>query len=108
MLYSELTAEDRAVVDNVVNLIRSGCGEVARVFNHLRAIAQDPNAIALVQSIDAGATIPNTSGLAGADSLTRSEVVAIYTTLNNMRIAQDTDANRAAWSKAAGINALLG
>lgn len=107
-LYEELSASDQGVVDNTVNLIRAGSGELARVYNHLAAIAADTNAIALVTSIDAGATIPNTSGLAGADDMTRSEVVAIYNLMDAIRQANDTASFRSQASKAAGINALLG
>ena len=106
--YEELSASDRAIVDNTANLIRAGCGDVGKLFNRLRAIADDDNAIAIITSIDAGATIPNSSTLSGADDLTRSELVALFTELESMRSSHDTDGNRAAWSKAAGINALLG
>ena len=107
-LYSELSASDKAVVQNVVNMIRSTIGEKARGWNHVKAIADDTNAVNLVLSIDAGDTIPNTSGLAGADDLTRTEVVTLYNLINADRTTNDTAQNRAAMSKAAGINALLG
>lgn len=107
-VYADLNAEDKKIVDNTVNLIRSSAGEIARMFNHLVAIANDTNATSLVTSLDAGAVIPNTSGLAGSDELTRAEVVAIYNALNSIRTTNDTAPNRAAWSKAAGINAMLG
>lgn len=106
--YSSLNAQDKLIVDNTINLLRASAGEIARVFNHLVAIAADTNAVALVTSIDPGEVIPNTSGLAGADELTRTEVVALYNALNAIRTANDTAPNRAAWSKAAGINGMLG
>ena len=106
--YAELSAEDQAVVDNTINLIRAAAGERARAWNRQKAIADDSNAIALVTSIDAGATIPNTSGLAGADDMTRSELVAVWNTLEEDRAANDDATNRAAFSKAAGVNATMG
>ena len=106
--YASLSDSDKAVVQNTVQLIRGLTGSVARQFNAQIAIAADSNAIALITSIDAGETIPNESGLAGADDVTRSELVAIWTNLSTMKATHDTPANRAAWSKAAGINALLG
>ncbi len=105
--YAELSAEDRAVVDNTVNLIRASAGEMARVFNHMTPIAADTNAVGLITGLDAG-EITNTSGLAGADGLSKAEVVAVFQALDGIRSTNDTPANRAAWSKAAGINALLG
>ncbi len=106
--YDSLSPADKAVVQNTANLIRAGCGELGLIFNHIKAIAEDTNAVALVTSVDAGEAIPNTSGLAGADDLTRAELVTVYTLLNGIRTTNDTPANRADLSKAAGINALLG
>lgn len=106
--YASLNAQDKLIVDNTVNLLRSSAGEIARVFNHLVAIANDTNAVALVTSLDVGEVVPNNSGLAGSDELTRTEIVNLYNSLNAIRTANDTAPNRAAWSKAAGINAMLG
>jgi NADH:ubiquinone oxidoreductase subunit D len=106
--YANLTAADRAIVDNATNTIRSACGEMARIFNHVKAIADDTNATGLVTSLDAGQVVPQTSGLAGAATLTREEVIALYNLLAGIRTTNDTPANRAAMSKAAGVNAMLG
>ncbi len=106
--YDSLSAADKAVVQNTVNLIRAAAGEIGRAFNHLAAIANDTNATGLVTSIDAGETSPHTSGLAGADDITRAEVVSMWPEIVAMPRTYDTGGNRAAWSKAAGINALLG
>ena len=106
--YASLSPSDKAIVDNTSNTIRAACGEMAKIFNHVKAIADDSNATNLVLSVDAGDTIPNVSGLAGADDLTRTELVAAYNLLNGIRTTNDTTGNRAAMSKAAGINAMLG
>lgn len=107
-LYSELSTVDKSIVQNAVNMIRASIGEKAKGWNRVKAIADDTNAVNLILSIDVGDTIPNTSGLAGADDLTRAEIVALYNLLNNDRTTNDTAPNRAAMSKGAGINALLG
>lgn len=106
-LYSELSAEDQAVVQNTINLIRAAAGERARAWNRQKAIADDSNAIALITSIDPGETIPNTSNLAGADDMSRSELVSLWNTIELDRTANDDATNRAAMSKAAGINAMI-
>ena len=106
--YDSLSEADKAVVQNTVQLIRANAGAVGRVFNAMAAIAADTNAIALITSIDPGETIPNESGLAGADDMTRSELVGMWNDFDTMRTAHDTPTNRAVWSKAAGINHLLG
>jgi len=107
-LYADLSAADKAIVQNTANLLRAEAGLLARMFNRVKAIADDTNATGLVTGLDAGEVIPNTSGLAGADDLTRAEVVALYTLLNGIRTTNDTAQNRAAIGKAAGINATLG
>ena len=106
--YASLSNQDKSVVQNAVNLVRAGAGEMARVFNHLLAIANDTNAVALITSIDPDESIPNTSGLAGADDVTRTEIVTLYNLLNGIRTVNDDASFRAQASKAAGINALLG
>lgn len=106
--YDSLSAEDKAVVQSTVQLIRAVCGSTARAFNSINTIAADTNATGLIVSIDAGETIPNTSGLAGSDDLTRSELVSIWTDLTAMTGTHDTAANRAAWSKAVGAPNMLG
>ena len=58
-----------------------------------------------MQSIDAGETIPNSTQFAGSDDMTRAEGESIYTDLKALMDTNDTVANRALWSKAAGINA---
>ena len=107
-LYNDLSPSDKAVVQNTANLIRASIGSLGNGWNVIKAIADDANAVALVTSIDAGDTIPNTSGLAGADDMTRTELVAMYNLLKSIRDTNDTTNNRNAMSKAAGINALLG
>ena len=106
--YASLSDSDKAVVQNTVQLIRGMTGSFARNFNTLAAIAADTNAINLILSVDAGDTIPNESGLAGADDMTRAEIAGVYQDFVTMKSTHDDAAARAEWSKAAGINALLG
>ena len=106
--YDQLSVSDKAVVQSTVQLIRAVCGSTGRGFNSLKAIADDTNAIDLILTINAGEIIPNESGLAGADDITRTELVSIWQDLTTMKASHDTPANRAAWSKAAGAPNLLG
>lgn len=106
--YDSLSDGDKAVVQSTIQLIRSMAGSFGRSFNARTAIAADTNAIAIITSIDAGDTIPNESGLAGADDVTRAELVAAWTEFNAMATSHDTASNRAAWSKLAGVPNLLG
>ena len=106
--YDSLSVSDKAVVQSTVQLIRAASGSVGRIFNSLKAIEDDSNAIALILSIDPTDTIPNESGLAGADDMTRSEIASVYNDFMVMKTTHDTVSNRAAWSKAAGVPDLLG
>ena len=106
--YDSLSAQDKAVVQSTVQLIRAMSGSFARAFNAQQAIAADTNAIALISSIDAGETIPNESGLAGSDDMTRAELVALWQEIVTMQGTHDTPANRAAWAKATGVPNMLG
>ena len=106
--YASLTPVEKATVNELSKLIRSGAGEVAKVFNHLATISQDVDGIALVQSIDAGDDIPDGNGLAGAAALTRAELSTLYTLLNGIRTVNDTTAFRTQATAAAGVNALQG
>ena len=107
MQYDELSDKEQKIVDNTVNLVRGSAAEMAAIWNRLKAIADDENAVNLVLSLDAEGTIPNASGLAGSDHLTRQEVQDLFGLLDGIRTTHDTPENRAAMSKAAGVNAIL-
>lgn len=110
--YASLGPEDKAVVDNFTNILRSACGEAARLMNHLKALKDDANAVALFTTIDGTENVPNMSGLAGADIMTKTELQALYTNFisgaSSMLTVHDTVANRNAWTKAAGIANMIG
>ena len=114
--YASLTEQDKAVLQNGINLIRAAAGEICRHFNHQKALGDDQNLINIFNSVDATEIIPNTSGLGGADDMTQKELKDLYTYIGGMRTIAGTYPNgrgdspefRAAASKAAGVNALLG
>jgi len=114
--YASLSPEDQAILQNGVNMIRAAAGEICRHFNHQIALSQDANLLAIFALVDATETIPNTSGLAGADSMTKQEVSDLYTYIAKFRTVVgtyptgngDSVGFRAAASKASGINAMLG
>lgn len=118
-LYTELSPQDQGIVDNLVNFVRAGSGEVARVFNHLKAIADDANGLAIFATLDAGAVVPNKSGLAGADDMTATELATLFNLMESVRQVVDLGNGgasvgvpnppfRAQATKASGINAMLG
>lgn len=105
--YADLDPTDKAVLQNGVNLMRAGAGEMAKVWNHWKAIADDTNLIAIFNSVDNTETIPNTSGLPGADDMLKSEIATLFLLLDGIRSTNDDASFRAQATKAAGINATL-
>jgi len=103
--YNDLTPIQKGIVDNLTSLIRSSAAKQAQLHNLIKAISNDPNALTILQLIDAGETIPNSTQFAGSDDMTRAEIESVYTDLKALTDTNDTVANRALWSKAAGINA---
>lgn len=106
--FEELSEEDQAIVQNMDRQVRGSIADVARLLNLVQAIRDDDHAVGLVQSLDAGVTIPKSDNLAGSASLTKAELVSLFNTLTTIADNHDTDANRADWSKAVGINAMRG
>lgn len=109
--YASLGQEDKAVVDNFTNILRAACGECARLMNHLTALQNDSNAVTIFNTIDSTESVPNMSGLAGADSMLKSELVTIYQELiggGTSLLTKNTTANRNLWTKAAGIANMIG
>lgn len=110
--YASLSDEDKAVVDNFTNILRAACGEAARLMNHLDALKNDANAISIFGTMDAAEPLPNMSGLAGADTMTKTELQGIYNNFNvgasSMLTVHNIAANRQAWTKACGIANMIG
>ena len=106
--YDSLSTEDKAVIDNFTNVMRSSAGEAGRLMNHLEAIQEDSNAVAIFTTLDGTEVIPNMSGLAGADSMTKAELQAVFVDYGTMTTNHNTTAKREAWTKMAGIVNMIG
>jgi len=109
--YAELTNEQRDVLQNWINNLRAVAGEQARVNNHWDAInTQYVSQIsAILAELDDNAIIPNTSGLAGAQSLdVDAEAVSIMSHGQGILTNYNTSGHRLLWAKAAGAPNLIG
>lgn len=109
--YASLTQEQKDILQTWVNLVRSWAGEQARVNNHGAAIDTMYNAqiTAILAALDDNAIIPNTSGLAGSQSLDAdAEVVAIQAHIQGISTNYNTSGHRQLWTKAAGAANLIG
>ena len=77
MPISDLTGAQKTSLDAWMRLFRSTCGEIARLGNHCEAVNTEFNTVAsaILDSLDGDDVIPNTSGLDGAEPMTKDEVV---------------------------------
>jgi hypothetical protein len=103
--FSALTADQQGQVLAFMTLLRPNCGELARACNHGSAMDSvwQTTVSALVTSLDAGTAIPDDTGLAGAVTLVREDVLGLMTAIEALLSSANTSAARAEYIKAAGI-----
>ncbi len=108
--YDSLTTEQKGTLQEWMNFVRALTGETARMNNHAVAAwdAYNTEASAIIASLDAGETIPNTSGLAGAVSVTKEETVTVASHIDTIMVTPVTAAHRAAWNRFAGAANMSG
>ncbi|MHA2100684.1 MAG: hypothetical protein ACW99A_18600 [Candidatus Kariarchaeaceae archaeon] len=115
--YSSLPKPQKDVLANFISNLRAWCGEQARSNNHADAsnTAYTSFVSSIINSLDAGEIIPNKSGLQGAISLTKEEVITlvshqqnILTDMSTHTSGFNTDLLRQAWVKATGSSNLIG
>lgn len=106
--YDSLTAEQKASVQNADNNLRSFMGQLLAMFTtgevfdeELLAGVED-----LVDGLDAGEVIPNSTGLRGSVALDKAEWKLMVTYLRAFNDLE-TDAVRQLLIKAAGANRAL-
>ena len=109
MAFNDLTSEQQAVLADYVRLLRAWCGEQARANNHGDAInsgySQVTGILALLENTD---LITDGSGLSGAQTLTKAEVVTLTSHVQGILTNYNTSAHREMWAKAAGASNLIG
>ncbi len=110
MQYDALTAEQKATLDAFMTLLRPWAGEAARANNHAQLIddTYEASATGVIASLDAGAVVPNNTGLAGAMPLTKEEVLELVTDIKTLQAGFNTPAKRQLISKAAGAGNIVG
>lgn len=110
-LYVDLLPEEKAILEAWERNTRAGLNTVARLVNELRTLQAAADASggprSIVQGLDAGQEIPNTSGLAGAHNLTKAEWASLLQIVDDFLTANDTVAVRQLLTKAAGPTAGL-
>ena len=109
MAYVDLTTEQQNSLQAWLAILRAAGGELARLNNHGSVLATEYAAVtsAILGELADGDIIPNVSGLAGAESLTKLEITTL---IGYMQTAQslDTATHRQLIAKAAGEANLIG
>jgi hypothetical protein len=108
MQYVDLSAEDKELLDTLVGQLRAQSGVINQYLARARTISDlfVAGGSTVVTSLDAAAVVPNKSGLAGAQALTKEEIEEILGDLNQAMNAYSTTAKRALQVKASGVNAI--
>jgi hypothetical protein len=103
--YNSLTQEQKNILGALATQTRAFAGVLARANTIAEVLVDDWNAqvSAIVSSLDPGEVIPNTSGLAGAASVTKEEIVNLFdTSLTNLLATYNTATARQLYVKLAG------
>ena len=109
MAYADLIQTQKESLDAWMLLMRSTCGEIARVNNHNEVVKTeyDGTTAGILALLDDADVIPNTSGLQGAEPLTKAQVVAAVGFIEGI-LAFNTPTHREYLAKAAGEINLIG
>lgn len=109
MDFGDLTSEQQAVLADYVRILRAWCGEQARTNNHAAALndgyAQVQGILAL---LDDGDLVTDGSGLSGAMTLTKGEIISLTAHMQGVLANYNTAGHRQMWAKAAGPGNLIG
>jgi len=109
MAYSDLTTEQKAVLTDYVRNLRAWAGEQARTNNHGDALNLGYNNMgAIFTELGDSEEIPDASGLGGAQTLTKAEVVTLTAHVQGILTNYNTANHRSLWAKAAGPSNLIG
>jgi hypothetical protein len=116
MTYDELTADQKAEVQALANLARPLAGELARLLEKFQAVVagyvgNTENVLGLLGASD---LVPNTSGLTGAESLTKEQMINLIgymitasATADGASGSYNTNYHRALYALACGPGNLI-
>ncbi len=109
MAYADLTTEQKATLDDWTNQTRAILGEFAKVCNHADAIniVYNGSIAAILAELSESDVVDNKSGLAGAQSMTKDEIVTCISYIQGF-LQYNTDAHRGNIAKACGLVNLIG
>ena len=108
--FASLTPTQQALVTSYLSqYLRPGISAFAQQVLRMAAIdvVWQNTVLPLVTSLDAGAAIPDVTGLAAAAPMVREEVLNMMTLVEAMLSTHNSAAARTAYTKAGGINAVI-
>lgn len=113
-----LSAEEKQALQTLLNMARADAGQLfAKLGNHGRAITAQysGNVENILAKLGGSDLIPNTSGLAGAQAMTKDETVNLFgyfitesDPTDNASGSFNTNYHRSLFAKAGGAGNLLG
>lgn len=109
MAYEDLTPEQQTMLDEWLTLVRPMLGELGRLVYRF-SVAQDAynSHVGDIFALLAGSDeVPNASGLAGAATVLKSEMVTVLTDAADLVTTFDTDEKRQLMTKFAGAASLI-
>lgn len=109
MAYADLTAEQQNVLDTFVTMVRSWAGEQGRTSNHATVINDDYNnrVMTILGDLLDGDEIPNSSGLDGAEALSKAELVTLVSYIQGI-LQYNSSGHRGNLARACGPGNLIG
>ncbi len=104
--YASLTQEQKDILGAWERNARGWINTYARLLIEARALVASADASGgardIVTSLDPGELVPNSSGIAGAHSLTKAEMATMIGFVDEVIANSDNAADRQAFAKAAG------
>lgn len=116
MAYADLTTEQKESVQAMCQLVRPLSGELGRLLEKFQAVASyyTGNVETILTELQSSDAIPNTTGLSGAQELTKEQLANLVGYMLTMCATPDassgsynTDYHRALYAKACGPSNLL-
>lgn len=109
MAFADLTPEQQASLNAWMRLYRAAAGELARVNNHIEVVNTEYNGTtsAILALLDNADVIPNSSGLDGAEPMTKEDVILVMSYLQGAQ-TYNTAPHRQNIAKACGEANLIG
>ena len=109
MAYADLTKAEKHSLQSWMSLFRQTAGELARVNNHHEVVDTEylGTASAILATLAGSDVVPNTSGLDGAEPMTKDEIVTIVSYMEAI-LAYNTSAHRQKLARSAGEQNLTG